>query len=220
MEDCADSDFVQTLGVDTAGSNLAIDDGSGTVHFLATQRKQLNYLAFAYDPVVRVADPADIIRQYTEHTTRYYAKVNMSLAADSPTLQEHGPYIKQLRASIGKCSGGILPYDTLYRGVDLSPMELERMEALGSFYIPSFTSTSVDRGKAYDKSALFVIRATHTTNQACLITPELSRYFNDEKEVLLACYSAYQLMRVESVGKTKVLSLFLDDYLSTLSHIT
>lgn len=217
--ECASSNFVETLGVDTADSNLAHDDGNGTVHFLATQMKQRNYLSYAYDPCIKVKDPVSIVQQYTEHTTRHYAKVNLSLAADSPTLREHGHYIKQLRASIGKCSGGILPYDTLYRGVDLSAVELERMEALGSFYIPSFTSTSIDRGKVYDKTGLFVIRTNHTSNQACLITPELSKYFNEEQEVLLACYSAYQLMRVEHVGKTKILSLYLDDYLSTLSQI-
>jgi len=217
--ECALSYVVDHAGIETKGSNLAIDDGSGTMHFLVTQRKQPNYLAHAHDPITRVTDPVPIIRQHTEHTTQYYAKVNLSLAADSPSLAEHGGYIKQLRASIARCPRGILTYDVLYRGVDMSQLELDRMEGLGTFFVPSFTSTSVERTKAYQKSALLVIRACHTSNLACVLTQELSNYYKEEKEVLLACYSALHLERLEKVGKTNVVSLYLDDFLSSLAQI-
>jgi len=217
MKRSARRDFVKTLGVSTANSSLAVDDGDGTVHFLVTQCKQPNYLRYAHDPTVKVCDPIAAVRLYTDHTTKYFAKVNLSLAADSPALQEHGDYIKDLRASIGRCGSGLVQYERLYRGVELSQIELERMEALGSFYIPSFTSTSVEKDLAYNKNSTLVIRLNPASSQACEITPLLSDFYGDEKEVLLACYSAYHLERIEKVGSHRVIQLYLDDYLSSLS---
>lgn len=213
---CASVRFTKMLGVSSKGS-LAVEDDSGTVHFMATQDKQANYLQYAFDPTVHVSNPEATIRLYTDHTTDYFAKVNLSLAADSPSLKEHGTYIKELRSSIGRCSSGILPYEKLYRGVDLSEKELDRMEGLGSFYIPSFTSTSVERDKAYNKNSAFVIRLNPASTLACEITAALSDFYGEEREVLLACYSAFHLERIEKVGPTRMISLYLDDYLSSIS---
>lgn len=207
-------DVLRHLGADTIGSALAIDDGSGTVHFLAARVKQPNYLKFCNDPFTTVRDRVSTIRQYTEHKTQLFAKVNLGLAADASSLAEHGDFIKQLRGSI--LASPLLEHDILFRGVDLSPKEIAQMEKLGKtgFYVPSFTSTSGERSKAYAKSAQLVITVAPDTRQACSVTPELSRYHSEEQETLIACYSAFRLQRYEKVGKTDVLSLYLDDFLS------
>jgi len=54
---------------------------------------------------------------------------------------------------------------------------------------------------------------------ACTVTDEMSKYHHEEKEVLFACYSAFQLDRVEFVGKKYVLSLFLDEHASSCGFL-
>lgn len=75
-----------------------------------------------------------------------------------------------------------------YRGVDLSPREIEHMELLQNFYIPSFTSTSLDREKAYSKPCLLVIKTPYLCRAACSVTPELSQY------VLSPCLSTSHML--------------------------
>lgn len=133
----------------------------------------------------------------------------MCLAADSPFLKTHGSFIQQLRSSIHALP--LLNDAVFYRGVDLSPREIEHMELLQNFYIPSFTSTSLDREKAYSKPCLLVIKTPYLCRAACSVTPELSQHYNEEKEVLLSCYYKYRLERVEKVNSTQVITLFLDE---------
>lgn len=137
----------------------------------------------------------------------------MSLASDSNALQEHGEYINQLRASI--LSQPLFEDCAFYRGCEMSKQEIDEMEKLQRFFIPSFTSTSIDRTKAYSKNSLFVIHAPYLTKFACSITEKLSNYHSTEKEVLFACYSAFQLIRVEKVNNQNIISLFLDDLASS-----
>jgi len=203
-----------TLG-DLKTASLAVDDGE-TVHFLVTASKGTNYKKLV-DEVVFADDPVATVRTYTEHTNSLYSKINLCLASDSASLSQHAAFIKQLRASVLELP--LLDDCTLFRGVDLSPMEITEMEKLKRFFIPSFTSTSVDSSKAYDKSALFHIKTPYMTRYACSITPQLSDYHSTEKEVLLACYSAFHLERVERVGQKHVVTVFLDEYGSSCDKL-
>jgi len=175
---------------------LAIDDGE-EVHFLVTASKGPNYRAHC-DEVVFPDDTVSTIRMYTEHTNQLFSQVNLALASDSSTLSEHGTFIKQLRASV--LSKPLLEDCTLFRGVDLSKMEIDEMEKLRRFFIPSFTSTSIDPAKVYSKNSIFTINTSYLSRFACSITQELSNYHSTEQEVLITCYSAFSLERVEKVN--------------------
>jgi len=197
--------------IDGSNSSLAVEDGE-TVHFLVTSSKGPNYKNFCNE-VILPSDPVSSLKLYTEHTNDTYTKVNLSLASDSPALSVHGPFIKELRASV--LAKPLLDDCTLFRGVDLSKMEIDQMEKLQRFFIPSFTSTSVDSTMAYTKSSMIVIKTAYMSRFACSITPELSNYHNTEKEVLIACYSAFSLERVENVNGISVVTLFLDEIASS-----
>lgn len=192
-------------------SSTLVADGDN-FHFLVSACKGENYLNFCNE-VVMPFDPASSIRKYTEHKSDLYGQVNLSLASDSPALSAHGEYIKQLRASV--ISQPLHEDCTFYRGCDLSQQEIDQMESLKQFFIPSFTSTSIDRSKAYAKNSLFVITAPYLTKYACSITENLSNYHATEKEVLFACYSAFQLTRVEKVNSQSIISMFLNDLASS-----
>jgi len=154
---------------------------------------------------------------YTEHTNNLYTKVNLSLASDSTALQEHGKYIKDLRASV--LHFPLLDDTSLFRGVELSDREIQEMEKHQRFFIPSFTSTSIDPKKAYEKNATLVIKTSYCSRYACTIASDMSKYHSAEKEVLIACYAAFRLERVESVNNKRVVSLFLDDFGSSCDSL-
>jgi len=196
------------IGDDLSKAILAVTEGS-TIHFLVTSTKGPNYSLYC-DEVVLPNDPVSTIKTYTEHTNDLYSKVNIALASDSPKLEEHGGFIKQLRASV--LAKPLLDDTVLFRGVELSGIEIEQMEKLKRFFIPSFTSTSVDPKKAYEKNSVLNVRTEYLSRFACSITPELSMYHSTEQEVLIACYSAFVLDRVEKVNGKNVLTLFLDEF--------
>jgi hypothetical protein len=182
------------------------------VEFLVTSKKQPNY--YDYCNSLRLpSDPVSTINQYTDHTNKLYVDVNLALAADSPYLKTKAEFISDLRSSI--LSQPLLDDGILYRGVDLSKREIEEMERLRHFFIPSFTSTSVDKDKAYAKSALLIVKTPFCCKYACSITPELSKFYHTEREVLLACYSAFSLEKVEMVNGTSYVTLWLDEYNSS-----
>ena len=221
MGNCqAKSTFFRLLGEDALEGNvnsLFRFDNSGLIDFLVTKLKQKNFLNYCDSFPLDNFDPQLIINQYTDHTTELYAKVNLSLASDAKTLQSFGEYIKQLRASI--LSQPLFDNDLLYRGVDMSDLELNELEKLQSFYIPSFTSTSVDCNKAYSKSCMMILKLPYACKYACSITEPLSKFYHEEREVLLSCYSAYRLERIEYVNKKKFITLYLDEHLSALSAL-
>jgi len=211
----ASSSFVATLGVDTANSSLAVKSGEN-VDFLVTRRRQPHFQNFA-STILLPDDPVSTIRTYTEHTNGIYAKINLALAADSPVLAEHGPFIQQLRASI--LSKPLVEDVLLYRGVDLSQREITEMEALKDFFIPSFASTSIDRDKAYSKNSLLIIKAPYSCKHACSITEDLSAHYSTEREVLLACYNAYRMEKIEKVNNRNFITLYLDDVACSMDTI-
>lgn len=85
------------------------------------------------------------------------------------------------------------------------------MQSLQSFFIPSFTSTSVSRNCAFSKSCLMVVKMPHSPLHACTITEDLSKFHADEQEVLLASYAAMRWERMELVNGKKYITLAFDD---------
>ena len=216
--ECCYTGFERLLGENgMVGASLAIKTGlDDTVHFMVTDTKQMNYKKYC-DRIESSINSDRIINQYTDHPTEHYARVNLALASDSGCLSDYKDYIPQLKSAI--LSKPLLDDGIVYRGVDLSPQEIEHMEKLNNFFIPSFTSTSIDSTKAYDKPALMVIKIPYGCLYACSITSNLSKYYNEEREVLLSCYSAFRLERIEYANNKKIISLYLDEHLSALPKI-
>ena len=216
MDCCFSGDFSRLLGNDALeGSTIANLEGD-TVHFMVTEEKQKNYWKYC-DRIVSATHPVKTINRYTNHETEYYAKVNLALAADTRGLEEHADFIPQLRSSI--FAKPLLDDGVVYRGVELSPQELSKMESLGCFFIPSFTSTSIESKRAYSRNSMMVIKLPYACQYACSITEELSRHYATEREVLIACYSAFRLERVERDNNTNIVSLYLDEHLSALDTL-
>jgi len=208
--------LVETLGVDSESALLKRD--GDRVDFMVTKRKQPNYLAYCKDPYqIAPMDPSSIVRRYTEHKSDLFAKVNLGLAVDSPSLSKTGSYIKQLHSSVLALPR--LEHGPLYRGCDFSAAEVCEMERLKSFFIPSFTSCSCDRDKAYSRNTLLCIQLNYGHCGCCSITPELSDYFAEEREVLLCDYTAFIIHRVENVNAKKLISLAASEYLGAFEHI-
>lgn len=197
------------------GATLSAQEGE-TIHFLVTNRKQPNYLEYC-ERIEHVSNPSEVINRYTAHETQLFLKVNLSLASDSPVLNEYGRYISKLRNAI--FTQPLYDDGLLFRGVDLSKAEVKQMEELKTFFIPSFTSTSVDSTKSYNKNAMLVIKTSYASQYACSITPKLSKYYHEEREVLISCYSAFRFERIERVNNVNVLTLYLDDLLSCMNHL-
>eukprot|EP01124_Arcella_intermedia_P018088 TRINITY_DN25054_c0_g1_i1.p1 TRINITY_DN25054_c0_g1~~TRINITY_DN25054_c0_g1_i1.p1 ORF type:complete len:232 (-),score=54.69 TRINITY_DN25054_c0_g1_i1:17-712(-) len=196
-------------------TSLAVRDG-GSFHFLVTQQKGTNYTRHC-NKVLLSEDPFKYLRQYSEHTNNTYAQVNLSLASDSTKLEEYGEYIDHLRAAV--LSRPLLDDGLLYRGVSLSQIEMDQMERLRSFFIPSFTSTSIEMGKIYDKNTILIIKTAYMSKYGCSMTEECSDYYSTEREVLLACYSAYYLEKIEKVNSKNYISLYLDESSSCLDAL-
>jgi len=115
-------------------ASLAVTDGD-TVHFLVTSAKSPNYMEHC-NQVLVPDDPVSVVRQYTEHTSNLYAKVNLSLASDSATLKEHAKYIEDLRGAI--LSMPLLDDGPFFRGVDLSDLEIQEMEKAQTIFYSKF----------------------------------------------------------------------------------
>ena len=217
MFGCISKDVKKFLGKDAFyGSSLSTKEGD-IYHFLVTNTKQPNYLKHC-NRVESTINAIETINKYTDHTSQYFAKINFALASDSNKLGEYKDYIPQLKASI--LSQPLLEDCILYRGVDLSEMEIAEMERLKSFYIPSFTSTSTDSSRAYKKLATMVIKVPYGCKYACSITEQLSKFHSEEKEILLSCYSAFHLERVERDNGTTILNLFLDEHLTAQNYLS
>lgn len=214
---CVDEDCAILGGTDTLIGSLAHHNDNGMIDFMVTDKKQPYYSEHC-DGLVCVSDSIASINSYTDHTTQLFSTYNLALAADSKRLEQLGPSIRDLRCSV--MEQPLLDDCLLYRGVDLSKREMNEMEKLATFFIPSFTSTSVDPSKAYSKSAQLVMKLPYSSKYACSITPALSRFYHQEKEVLIACYSAFRLERVEKVNGKNVIILALDEFLSSMNSLS
>lgn len=85
--------------------------------FYPVERKGANYLRFCIGWLSDNEKPAsiqDCVWRYTSESGWYCTTINLALATDSPTLEEHGEYIKQLKYSIGMSTMNYT--GTVYRG--------------------------------------------------------------------------------------------------------
>lgn len=128
----------------------------------------------------------DTVVAYT--STKICYQVNFALATDwGPKLSEHQIYIRRLKYCIGKMPGWNGP---LWRGLDLSDVELQTMKDLGRFYIPSFTSATKNKRKAFGGGTVLAIDAANAT-WTLEMTKELSPIHFREEEVLLSCNTLF-----------------------------
>ncbi|CAF4969588.1 unnamed protein product [Rotaria sp. Silwood1] len=82
--------------------NMSISDQ--VVNFYPVHKKGPNYLKYCIGWLSDEEKPSsmrDCIWQYTSGPNWYCTEVNMALASDSPELKSYGPYIRQLKYSIG-----------------------------------------------------------------------------------------------------------------------
>jgi len=116
-----------------------------------------------------------VIKKYTEDITWFCSIVNFALATDSPALYEMGEYVRDLQYciySLGKITDGVA-----YRGVNLTETELMHYEReQGPFYIPSFTSASLNSEMAFKKNSRLIIHTREDKGHGLYIKPEWSKY--------------------------------------------
>merc|ERR1712125_208602 len=150
-------------------------------------------------------DMVGIVREYTGGPDWFCSKVNFALATDyEPRMQQHSRYIRSLKYCIGRmgCWNG-----HLYRGLNLVKDDIDEMVRLKRFYIASFTSASTSRDKAFPGNTRLVIDATNA-RWALPMNDQLSIYHKNEQEVLLTCYTLFDLVSVSgNVVSLKVVDI-------------
>lgn len=195
---------ITDMAVLSADSVSAMPDGD-YVHFKPLAKKGPNYLSSCVGWLAKGERPnqkemVDTVVAYT--STKVCYQVNFALATDwGPKLSEHQRYIRRLKYCIGKMPGWNGP---LWRGLDLSDVELQTMKDLGRFYIPSFTSATKNKKKAFGGGTVLAIDAASAT-WTLEMTKELSPVYFEEEEVLLTCNTLfdYKSSHIEN-GKTVV----------------
>lgn len=166
------------------------------VHFKVVAEKLPNYMHrctgwLTGSDVPSYAQMVDIVRMYTGGADWFCSKVNIALACDyQPGIQTHHMYIRQLKYCCGKMKGWKGP---LFRGIDLSDLELDEMKKLKRFYLPSFTSASKDKNKAFSKTHVLVLECSDAS-WTIEMTEELSKYHAAEQEVLISCYTLFEFI--------------------------
>jgi len=133
----------------------------------------------------------------------------------------HGMYVRFLKCAIGVLSKeqrmnknpplnmNINTVNKVWRGCDLSPIEIMTYGFKKVFYIPSFVSTSIDPNCAFPKKNTRIeIDISEFKEYLCLIGPEHSIYYQNEKECLISCYNIYEYLGYEN----GVLKLKLRNY--------
>lgn len=185
------------------GQNAFVE--GSTVNLLVCPSKMSNYLRCCtgwLSPSQMPHEPVQVVRRYTSEKGGFCYKLNLGLATDNANiLTEHALYVRQLKYCIGK--HGFQP-STLYRGVELTVHEIRRIEELGTFYIPGFTSTSDDPSKAFNKNTKLVIDASRAS-WALKIQTAWSDY--PESEVLLSCYTLFEYQGADLCCQPQLLYL-------------
>jgi len=123
----------------------------------------------------------------------------------------YGLYVRFLKCAIGLLSKeqrmnknpppnmNIHAVNTVWRGLDLSPIEILTYGFKKIFYIPSFVSTSIDPKKAFeDKNTTIEIDISEFKEYLCLIGKEQSIFFTSERECLISCYNIYEYIGYEN----------------------
>ena len=200
------------------------------VNFYPVHRKGHNYLRHCRGWLSDHQKPSsitDCIRKYTSGPNWYCTEVNMALAADSVKLETYGPYVKELKYSIGKSAmrftgtvfrgefvaRGPTEFDTasLSTGADMSPSEINAYETMNTFFIPSFTSTSKSRAFP-NKNTLIHVDISPEWSTFCMeVQPEHTKY-PAEQEILFSCYNLYKYLRTEKSNGQHIIKLQLLNY--------
>merc|ERR1712242_37032 len=165
-----------------------------------------------------------IVKGYTKQHGMIYFKVNVALALDyERILQEEAEFIRQLSFTIQVLPGytGTAP---LTRGANFSDAEIKRMERLGEFYFPSFTSASTGAGFSDTKNTVIEIDASDAERITLDIGNSPYRKhltdYGGELEVLIMCYSRFRFLGVEplSGGRKRLRLKLLDSVEDPLSE--
>jgi len=156
----------------------------------------------------------DYTSQYTARDNPCYLVWNLALAADAPSLYEISRNIRELKYCCERFGGF---HGTTVRFMNLTPNEVEVMQNVavansGKFFMPGFFSTSTMTGGApafQDKDTHITVEIPPGYACALQITKEMSIYHDDEQEVLLACYTRFELLSVTPPkdGKKRMIHL-------------
>jgi len=201
----APEDFVvEKFGVVPISRNITI--ANGIVSFEPLPSLSPHYVVHCCHPVVlSQGEQIEAVCDYTADDG-YCTEVNLALAADHlPSLEKNGPFIAKLNDAIvnlGQHLSGVV-----YRGVELSDHELQKMLSMGTFFLPSFTSTSLDNAVAqsgdFEKNTLLIFDVSDAFGLP--ITDEMSIF--EEEEVLLASYTQVQLTNHAIVSGRNIVNL-------------
>lgn len=165
-----------------------------------------------YSKNLSVSQIKDIMNKYSSHETSYCSKLNLLLAADSPTLSEHGELffffikkvimfrdIRKLKTGINQLSARHpVKVKQCFRGIECSEQEFESYVLGEQLHIPSFMSTSIDKNKSYKNNEInthFIITLKEIPKNACMLTSAYSKYASSEEEALFSCYSLFKVVR-------------------------
>jgi len=74
----------------------------------------------------------------------------------------------------------------------MSPLEIWTFKFKDTFYIPSFTSSSLQRTKAekFDGNVMLIVDTSEYNNFTTIIQPHQSKYAEDE--CLISCYNVFK----------------------------
>lgn len=187
-------------------SEFVVIEG-GCVHVKARKHKGANYLEHCTGWLQNHEIPSkeQMVKTVVAYTTADACyRANTCLTTDhGPTLVDMGMWIRRLKYAIGKLPGWTGP---LYRGLNLSQMEFDAMKELGDFYIPSFTSATRTKSKAFGGNTVFYIDASDAS-WTLLMTKELSPNYYDEDEVLLSCYTRFLFISESWKGQKRIVRL-------------
>jgi len=86
----------------------------------------------------------------------------------------------------------------LFRGIELSDIEINEMIRNNIFYIPSFTSTSYDFKKCFNNKNTIIYIENSNLNKYGMNVVNYSQY--NESEVLLNCYNKYEFIKEEYIN--------------------
>jgi len=190
------------------------DANKNVLSFLPADKKCPNYLEHCtgkipHDEVAKITDKhIEEIKKYTEGTSvrelPYHLVLNIALASDADSLATYGPYIRKLKLCCGKYGKF---KGTVARWMNLTQDEVDGMANVartndGCFWMPSFMSCSKikDGAEAFkDGDTMMFVEIPEEYKWAMEVTREMSKYFDEEEEVLLSCWTRYQLVRTEEV---------------------
>lgn len=145
----------------------------------------------------------EIIRQYTTKENWWCTRINLLLATDLLTDEhpEYADFAKQLKCCIGWQTPKWKGY--VYRGALHCPLELFVFAFKRRFYIPSFTSSSIDPNALFAnawfdgapagnfQNVKFEINTSEYPNFTTIIKDEQTKY-KSEKECLISCYNIFE----------------------------